>query len=444
MVAKLPRREAKYITAAMNDAVAKPPCAAEYTHTFRRNVLCSERTYRLVPEGLQWREGAATHRVPYRDIVEVREYKSKVWGALSAKLPRRFDYVVRTRGGARIVLNSVHRSGLTGAEDRSASCVALAAELKRRVGTANPTAVFVNDLSFSYKLDRAADRARYRAGLVLWKLFRHIDIDRGANVLGWVMRRIGPLLRGHRTARANLTAAYPEKSAADIERILSGMWDNLGRLAAEYVNLDRLVDDADPNSGRIVVAPGTLDTLARLRDDGKPAVLFTSHLASYEVGAIWVERNKLPLAILYNPSNFGPLSEQLAGMQSKSMGRLVQSGPDSVWKIREALKDGLHLALFADQHFANGVEVTFFGRACKVNPMAARFAQMFDCPVHGFRTIRLPGNRIAVEFTEQLQMPRRGDGKIDVQGAMQTITTVIEGWVREHPEQWLWIQRRWR
>ena len=98
-------------------------------------------------------------------------------------------------------------------------------------------------------------------------------------------------MRGHRTARANLIAAYPEKSAAEIERILTGMWDNLGRLAVEYVNLDRLIGD-DPNNGRIVVQAETLQRLARLRDDGRPAVLFTSHLASYELGAIWVETSQ--------------------------------------------------------------------------------------------------------------------------------------------------------
>jgi KDO2-lipid IV(A) lauroyltransferase len=279
---------------------------------------------------------------------------------------------------------------------------------------------------------------------LFFKLVRRSEFDRASNFAAWLLRRIGPRLRGHRTARANLAAAYPEKSDAEIERILADMWDNLGRLAVEYVNLDRLVDPDNPNSGRIVVAPGTLEKLARLREDGKPGVLFTSHLASYEVGAIWVERNGLNLAIFYNPSNFGPLSEQLAGMQKNTMGRLVESGPDAVWRLRDALKSGLHLALFADQHFANGVDVVFFGRRCKANPMAARFAQFFNCPVHGFRTIRLPDNRIQVEFTDEIEMPRGADGKIDIAAAMQTVTTTIESWIRERPEQWLWLQRRWR
>lgn len=428
----------------MNDVAASAPLTREVVHSFQRNLLSPERSYRLLPDGLEWREGDATRVVRYGDIVEIREYKGKVWGTLSAQLPRSFDYVLRGRDGEEYLLNSIHRPRFGAAENRAASCTVLVDELRKRVAAVNPSVRSVNNLRWSYKVANAADRLWYRVGLLLFKLIRWSDFERSSNFAALVLRRIGPRLRGHRTARANLTAAYPEKSAAEIERILAEMWDNLGRLAVEYVNLDRLVDPANPNSGRIVVNPDTLEKLARLRDDGKPAVLFTSHLASFEVGAIWVERNGLNLAIFYNPSNFGPLSEQLAAMQKNTMGRLVESGPDAVWRLRDALKSGLHLALFADQHFANGVDVEFFGRPCKANPMAARFAQFFNCPVHGFRAIRLPDNRIQVEFTDEIPMPRGADGKIDIAAAMQAITTTIENWIRERPEQWLWLQRRWR
>jgi Kdo2-lipid IVA lauroyltransferase/acyltransferase len=381
--------------------------------------------------------------IAYRDIAEIHEYKSKVWGKLSAQLPRRFDYVLRCRDGEKIALNSIHHPGFRVVENRLPSCVALIAQLRERVAAANQDVKSFNKLSWPYRLANAADRAAHRVGLLLVKLIRRTDFDRAANFTAWLLRRIGPWLRGHRTARRNLTAAYPDKSAAEIERILAGMWDNLGRLAVEYVNLDRLMGP-EPNAGRLIVPAKSLQALLRMRDDGRPAVAFTSHLASYEVGAIWAKRNGLDLAILYNPLNFGPLSEQLLAMRAESMGRLVASGPDTARKFRAAMKEGLHLTLFVDQHHAQGVEVTFFGRRCKANPMAARFARLFDCPVHGLRSIRLPDNRIALDLTDELEMPRGADGKIDVEAGTQKITAVVEGWIREHPEQWMWLQRRWR
>jgi KDO2-lipid IV(A) lauroyltransferase len=71
-------------------------------------------------------------------------------------------------------------------------------------------------------------------------------------------------------------------------------------------------------------------------------------------------------------------------------------------------------------------------------------ARQIDCPIHGTRMIRLPEGKFRGEITEAIAPVRDAGGRIDVQGTMQAITSVVEAWVREHPEQWLWLHRRWR
>src|ERR1017187_5574622 len=80
--------------------------------------------------------------------------------------------------------------------------------------------------------------------LAVWLLtgMRLANPDRLADFFGWTMRMIGPLLKENRIGRDNLVAAFPEKSPAEIEAILRGAWDNLGRLGAEFAQLDRLWD----------------------------------------------------------------------------------------------------------------------------------------------------------------------------------------------------------
>jgi len=73
----------------------------------------------------------------------------------------------------------------------------------------------------------------------------------------------------------------------------------------------------------------------------------------------------------------------------------------------------------------------------------ARLARHFECPIHGIRSVRHPDGRLQVRVTEAIEPKRDAEGKIDVAGTMQVITSVVEGWVREHPEQWLWLHR-WR
>src|SRR6201991_5300321 len=75
---------------------------------------------------------------------------------------------------------------------------------------------------------------------------RYFDPIKTANLFGRVTRGIAPLLREQRIGRANLTAAFPEKSPEEIEKILAGVWDNLGRIGAELAHLDHIWDyDAD-------------------------------------------------------------------------------------------------------------------------------------------------------------------------------------------------------
>src|SRR5262249_41188873 len=84
-------------------------------------------------------------------------------------------------------------------------------------------------------------------------------------------------------------------------------------------------------------------------------------------------------------------------------------------------------------------------RLCKANPFIARLARHAECPIHGVRVVRLADpHRFRGELTQPIAPARDAQGRIDVQGTMQAITSGIEGWVREHPEQWLWLHRRWR
>jgi KDO2-lipid IV(A) lauroyltransferase len=100
--------------------------------------------------------------------------------------------------------------------------------------------------------------------------------------------------------------------------------------------------------------------------------------------------------------------------------------------------------VLVDQHYGKGVDVTFFGQRCKANPLIAALARHVECPIYGVRIIRKPGGHFQAEMSEEIPLVRDADGNIDIQGTLQAITSVIEGWIREHPEQWLWLHRRWR
>jgi KDO2-lipid IV(A) lauroyltransferase len=275
---------------------------------------------------------------------------------------------------------------------------------------------------------------------------RYFDPIKTANLFGRIAQLIGPMLREQQIGRANLTAAFPEKSPQEIETILAGVWDNLGRVGAEFAHLDQIwdYDPEHPGNSRIEIPPRTHELFAQLQRDSKPALIFASHLGNWEMPALAAVAHGLDAAILYRRPNIASADRIIQKIRAVKMATLIPASHDAPIKLAQALQNGQHVAMLVDQYFTNGVEVTFFGRKTRANPMLARLLRQIDCPIHGVRIVRLPGHRFRAEISEEIPPVRDAAGQIDVQGTMQTITSVLEGWIRENPDQWLWLHRRWR
>ncbi len=282
--------------------------------------------------------------------------------------------------------------------------------------------------------------------LVKWsiRLLRRANPDKASDFVGGVARRIGPWLPTHRIGQDNLRAAFPDKDAAWIEATLADAWENLGRVAGEYVHMARIwdFDEAHPNAGRIQT--DSIPLFDRLRTDGKPALCFSAHLANWELPAIAASAHGLPSAVVYRMPNNKAVAKEIIRIRAPLMGRMIRTRAQAALEMAASLSAGEHLGMVVDQHFSRGVDVTFFGRRCKANPSVARLARRFDCPVVGVRVIRLPEHRFRIEGFGPYELPRDADGQVDVPATTQMITTVIEGWVRENPGQYLWFHRRWR
>lgn len=279
----------------------------------------------------------------------------------------------------------------------------------------------------------------------LFWLARLLGAERASRVGGWVVRTIGPFLPAHRIATANLRAAFPERDEAAIRALAREAWDNLGRTGAEYAHLHTLFD-LDPAhlsaGGRITVAGET--HFADLRDDGKPGLIFSAHLANWELPAICAAQFGLDATAIFRPPNDAASARLVQEVRRQTMGGLAAAGQGAVFAMQGVVERGGHLGQLIDQHFTRGVVVEFFGKPVLVNPLLGKLARHYECPVHGARVIRRDGTRFHLELTPPLDLPRDAKGAIDVQGAMQAMTRVIEGWIRENPGQWLWMHRRWR
>jgi KDO2-lipid IV(A) lauroyltransferase len=268
-----------------------------------------------------------------------------------------------------------------------------------------------------------------------------------ANFAGAFMRKIGPLLMEHRLGREQLRAAFPEKSDAEIEKILGGVWDNLGRIAIEFAHLDEFSVEGfgAPTPDVITYPPESKERHDRMVATGKAAIGFAAHLANWELPGVGAKLIGVKSAVLYRRPNIDAIDDVIIKLREPLMGELIPTGLDAPVRLARLLQSGVHVGMLADQHYTRGVEVMFFGRRCLANPLIAMLARQTELPVYGMRVVRKPdGNSFWGEVFGPVEPARDADGRIEIKGTMQAVTTVIEGWVRQYPEQWLWLHRRWR
>jgi len=217
----------------------------------------------------------------------------------------------------------------------------------------------------------------------------------------------------------------------------------MARLAAEYIFLSHLVDldPGRPGESRIEVEGEAI--FARIAAENRPHIIFTAHLGNFELLPVAAAAFGLEVTALFRPPNNPYIARYVFAQREASMGGLLASRAGAAFALSRILDAGGNVGLLVDQRFQGGVITEFFGRPCETNPLLAKLARHHDCDVYPARSIRLPGNRFRLEVGEKVELPRTADGHVDVQGACQLLTSIVEGWIREHPAQWMWFHKRW-
>lgn len=283
--------------------------------------------------------------------------------------------------------------------------------------------------------------AQFAIGLLT--LLRLVPPDAALNFADRFGRRFGPMFGRHRVALDNLRRAFPEKPEAEIRQIASDMWANMSRLAVEYIFLDRLFDfePFTDKVGRVEVIG--VERFIELAQSRRPRITITGHIGNFEMLAIAATAYGLDAAFMFRPPNNPFLARYIMRARSRGIGNLLASRRGVAFTLARILEESGTIGVLVDQKFQHGIRTRFFGRECETSPLVPKLARQYDCDVYPAHCIRLPNNRFRLELHPKLDLPRDEKGEIDVPAAAQLLNDIVEGWVREHPGQWMWFHKRW-
>ena len=255
---------------------------------------------------------------------------------------------------------------------------------------------------------------------------------------GAIGRLIGPHLGISNRARHNIKRAFPELSKSDVAHVVVRMWDNLGRVAAEYSHLRNI---------RVFEPGGRVEThgfehMDRAVASGRRMIIFSGHIANWEIGMLAAVQYGISVAQIYRAAN-NPLVDRMITRFRGDAGELIPKGAVAARRAIATLRRGAHLTMLADQKMNDGIQVPFFGRPAMTASALAALALRFDCDVLPARVQRLDGARFRLTVFPPLPLPRTGDSHADAAALMAQVNAILERWIRDRPEQWFWVHRRW-
>ena len=292
------------------------------------------------------------------------------------------------------------------------------------------------DLPFGQKLRYGAEAALFFGFM---GIFRILGPETASGLGGWIGRNLFSLLPPDRVARANLAAAFPEKTQTERNQIRRSMWDNLGRVVGEYPHLARFSPKGDDPRITYSLPPGmSLDDLKQ-----KPVIFLSGHLGNWEMLPILAGQLGFDGAAVVRPPNNPYVADWVARQRRIN-------GPDTMIAKHNAarpmlaqLKAGKMLCMLVDQKLREGIAVPFFGRDALTTPAPAALALKMGAHIIMASNRRVSGPRFHVTVQPELTFQTSGDEAGDLVRLTAAIQARIEEMVRADPGQWLWIHNRW-
>ncbi len=259
-----------------------------------------------------------------------------------------------------------------------------------------------------------------------------------SNIGGFLGKKIGPLLSVNKTAYKNIKRAMPELNEQQIQYILSGMWDNLGRVVTEFAHMGKL---STKSIDKIVTITGK-ENLELMKKNGASFVL-TAHFANWEMVATTLYHNDSPLHIVYRKAN-NPYVDNIICKAREKYQRLASAkGTIGARQIIKSIQQGNCIGMLVDQKQNDGIEVPFFGIPAMTAPAIANLSLKYNVPIYPIKVTRIENYKFNVNIEPPINFVPTGNSKEDTLNLMIKINQILESWVRKTPEQWFWVHNRW-
>lgn len=275
----------------------------------------------------------------------------------------------------------------------------------------------------------------------LWWLVTPLSLDRASATGRRIFALLGPRSAKHQHVLANLSIAFPDRNRAEIERLAIGVWGNVGAVAAEFAQLEKLTD-AQLNRDRIEIVRADARSEALVGDTA--CVFVTAHCANWELAAYAAQQLTGALDVVYTPQD-NPYLDRLIQHQRRALGCGFIGKVNAVRSMFKSLRNGRSVGLLVDTRVDEAPLQPFFGVDANVTTTPAWLALKTGCPIVPIQVERRRGARFRITVHPPLRATREGSESAEqaVNRVTRDVTAAVEAWIRAHPADWMCTKRRW-
>jgi len=271
----------------------------------------------------------------------------------------------------------------------------------------------------------------------LFLFFKILGLRYASYISGKIVSFIGPFFRSKNLIESNILKALPNLRSNEIKNISKKMWNNYGRILAEYVFIKNFRTVKLKNNMQIV---GQV-ILNKIKKDNEPVIFISGHFNNFELMAMQIEKAGINLAVIYRPLNNKFLNFLMERIRKKYICKnQIKKGISGTKQLLSFFKKKTSIALMIDQRVSQGIKSNFFKYEALTTTIPAQFVKKFKCKVIPIYIERINN----VNFKMTVHDPLQYSNDQTIESITFDLNCRLEKMILKNPEQWIWSHNRWK
>jgi KDO2-lipid IV(A) lauroyltransferase len=273
--------------------------------------------------------------------------------------------------------------------------------------------------------------------VIFFSIFKILGYRLSSNIGGKLFEMLGPLFRSKKLIHSNIKKAIPEIGSKKLEKITNSMWNNYGRIFAEYV----FIKDFRNGKFDTKIKIEGQKILNDIKKVNKPVIFISGHFSNFELMAMHLEKVGIKLTAIYRPLNNIFLNIIMENIRKKYICKnQIKKGIGGLKKIIQLKKQNYSTALMIDQRVSEGIKSNFFNSPALTTTIPAQLVKKFKIPVVPIFIERVNN----LNFKIIIRKPVNFTDTDSIEKITNDLNKILETMILHKPEQWIWSHNRWK